>query len=106
MKPFTYFGLAAFLGLAASKAIHQHAPGIEVKLHGAGNSAIKATIKNTGSKPLRLLKEGTIFDSAPVQKVHVKSQGEECSTGAKSYCHTHNLYFKTGMSNLRALGRQ
>ena len=77
MKIFANFSITILVGLAASTAIRQHAPGIEVRLRSVGNSGIKATIKNTGSESLRLLKEGTILDRAPVQKLHVKSKGKD-----------------------------
>ncbi|KAF7869996.1 hypothetical protein EAF04_004780 [Stromatinia cepivora] len=44
---------------------------LEVTLAAGDNAVVHATVKNTGTEALNLLKYGTLFDSAPVQKVAV-----------------------------------
>jgi deuterolysin len=49
-----------------------HAPELKVQLKAVGNSEVKMTIKNLGSDKVKLLKEGTILDTAPVHKVEIE----------------------------------
>lgn len=46
---------------------------LEVTVESVGNSALKASITNTGSEPLRLLKTGSILDSAAIERAEIYS---------------------------------
>lgn len=46
---------------------------LEVTVESVGNSALKASITNTGSEPLRLLKTGSILDSAAIERAEIFS---------------------------------
>lgn len=50
---------------------------LDVKIEHVGNSEVKATITNTGTSSLRVLKAGSLFDESPVEKTKV-SQGGMC----------------------------
>ncbi|KAI1815911.1 neutral protease 2-like protein [Poronia punctata] len=62
-----------FLGTAAlfASIVSAASSPLDVQIKQVGNSGLKATITNTGSEDLKVLKTGTILDSAPVEKVHV-----------------------------------
>ncbi len=44
---------------------------LEVKLEMVGNTAVKATITNSGETDLKLFKTGSVLDEAAVEKVGV-----------------------------------
>ncbi|ESZ91571.1 hypothetical protein SBOR_8041 [Sclerotinia borealis F-4128] len=44
---------------------------LEVTLAAGDNAVVHATVKNVGTEALNLLSYGTLFDSAPVQKINV-----------------------------------
>lgn len=44
---------------------------LEVKVESIGNSALKASITNTGPEPLKLLKTGSILDSAAIERAEI-----------------------------------
>jgi hypothetical protein len=77
MKGLNYVGLvsAFLLCLGDATPVTKQSP-LSVQLVHSGQSQVKATIKNTGSKTLRLLNQGTLLDSSPVQKFIVHGQGE------------------------------
>lgn len=74
MKFLSVLGLVALAAAAPSKA-----PALDVKLEADGNSGVKAVISNNGKKDLKIMKTGTILDSAPVEKATVLSGGKTCS---------------------------
>ena len=52
---------------------HQRSlPTFSVEIQPIGKTKVKATVKNTNSISLRLLKEGTILDDVPVQKLQIQ----------------------------------
>lgn len=59
------------------RATSSSASPLDVKIEHVGNSEVKATITNTGSSSLRVLKAGSLFDESPVEKTKV-SQGGTC----------------------------
>ncbi|KAK2616679.1 hypothetical protein QQS21_000502 [Conoideocrella luteorostrata] len=67
-------GIIALASLAAAAPRGAPTP-LDVKLEMIGNSKVKATIANNGKGNLKLLKLGTIFDQAAVQKATVSSNG-------------------------------
>jgi len=48
---------------------------LDVRLSHVAGSQISLAITNAASAPIRLPKPNTIFDSLPVQKVHVSVDG-------------------------------
>lgn len=60
----------ATASVLTQKRIHD---GLDIKIVAVGNTEVKAIITNIGATALRLLKEGTILDQAPVEKFHVHS---------------------------------
>jgi hypothetical protein len=66
----------ATLAAAAPSAEKRAPTPLDVKLEAAGNSAIKATVTNNGKKDLKVLKTGSILDTAPVEKAHVSFGGK------------------------------
>lgn len=71
-----FAGLAALASLAAAAPSGAPTP-LDVQLEKAGNSLVKAIITNTGKNDLKVFKIGTIFDTAPTEKVKVKSAGQQ-----------------------------
>ena len=65
--------LSCLLALAESAAVSLDKPNspLNVKLEQVGNSEVKASITNTGTVPLRVLRAGSILDSAPIEKAKV-----------------------------------
>lgn len=65
--------LSTFLtyALAARVNIQKRASPINVKLEAIGNSAVKASLTNTGSEPLKLVKTGSVLDSIAVEKAEI-----------------------------------
>lgn len=61
---------------------HRRATPLEVTVESTGNSALKASITNTGSEPLRLLKTGSILDSAAIERAEIFSGCEHTKLGA------------------------
>ncbi|KAI2633438.1 neutral protease 2-like protein [Xylaria nigripes] len=63
--------LALLASLASAASIGKRSSPLDVQIEQVGNSGVKATIKNSGSEDLKLLKTGSILDSAPVEKIRV-----------------------------------
>lgn len=63
--------VALLASLASAASMGKRAAPLNVQLEQVGNSGVKATITNTGAEDLKVLKVGTILDSAPVEKVQV-----------------------------------
>ncbi|KAI1434759.1 neutral protease 2-like protein [Xylaria sp. CBS 124048] len=67
-----FFGTIALLtSLAGAASLGKRDSPLDVHIEQVGNSGVKATITNSGSEDLKLLKTGSILDSAPVEKVRV-----------------------------------
>ncbi|KAF5518812.1 Neutral protease 2-like protein [Colletotrichum aenigma] len=60
--------LAALANGAAINLARRDASPLDVKIEQVGNSELKATITNTGSSPLRVLKTGSILDDTPIER--------------------------------------
>ncbi|KAH8707116.1 Deuterolysin metalloprotease family-domain-containing protein [Phaeosphaeriaceae sp. PMI808] len=67
----------ASLASAVSTALNKRDSPLDVSLSITGNTAVKATIKNTGSEDLKLFKTGTFFDDSHVEKVEVFKAGDK-----------------------------
>lgn len=63
--------IALLASLASAASMRKSAEPLNVQIEQIGNSVVKATITNTGADALKLLKVGSILDSAPVEKVKV-----------------------------------
>ncbi|KAI0968204.1 neutral protease 2-like protein [Xylaria arbuscula] len=63
--------IALLASLASAASMGKRAAPLDVQIEQVGNSGVKATITNTGVGDLKVLKTGTILDSAPVEKVQV-----------------------------------
>ncbi|KAI0178115.1 Deuterolysin metalloprotease family-domain-containing protein [Pestalotiopsis sp. NC0098] len=65
---------------------------LDVKIEHVGNSEVKATITNTGTSSLRVLKAGSLFDESPVEKTKVSQGASKVAfTGLRLYVHTEDL---------------
>lgn len=53
--------------------VQKRASPLEVTIESVGNSAVKASLTNTGSEDLKLLKTGTILDSKAIEKAEIYS---------------------------------
>lgn len=49
---------------------------LEVTLVAGENAVVHASVKNVGAEDLNLLSYGSLFDTAPVQKINVYEGGE------------------------------
>jgi hypothetical protein len=47
---------------------------LEVRLAHLGGTTVRASITNTDTRGYNLLSRGSIFDSGPVRKLHVKNE--------------------------------
>lgn len=68
---FVPFVALASMALAAPSSEKRDDSPLDIKIEMVGNSEVKATIVNTGSSNLKVLKTGSILDSAPVEKARV-----------------------------------
>ncbi|KAI0512490.1 neutral protease [Xylaria bambusicola] len=71
MKFFAGAALLASVASAASIDNAKRASPLDVKIEMVGNSGIKASITNTGSSDLKVLKTGSLLDSVATEKVKV-----------------------------------
>ncbi|KAJ6779994.1 hypothetical protein PWT90_06878 [Aphanocladium album] len=71
--PHLLFGSIA-AATASGHTLRASSP-IDVKIERTGNTLIKATVTNTGSENLRLLKTGSIIDKPSTKKVEAFSNG-------------------------------
>jgi deuterolysin len=62
----------ASLGSAVSLTLDKRDSPLDVSLELTGNTAVKATIKNSGSEDLKLFKTGTFLDGKQLLAVCVK----------------------------------
>lgn len=63
--------IALLASVASAASMGKRASPLNVEIEQVGNSGLKATFTNTGAEDLKVLKTGTILDSAPVEKVQV-----------------------------------
>lgn len=63
--------IALLASLVSAASMGKRGSPLAVQIEQVGNSGLKATITNTGAEDLKVLKTGTILDSAPVEKVQV-----------------------------------
>jgi hypothetical protein len=76
---FQALSVAALASLASAVAatLDKRDSPLDVSLEITGNTAVKATIKNTGSEDLKLFKTGTFLDDSHVEKVEVFQAGDK-----------------------------
>lgn len=65
--------IASALGAAVNIERATSPQALSVELESSGNSAVKATITNTGPEPLRLYTPGSLLDDSPIEKTEVFS---------------------------------
>ena len=82
--------VAALAAMAAVPSIAQ-ALELAVKLEMHGNFEVKATITNPTDEDVKVLKTGSILDSAPVQKAQVSYEGKFANATARVYRRTPDL---------------
>lgn len=75
MKTVAIYSLLVAVAAAASVGVVRRSTPLDVRLVQKGNSGILASLTNTGSDDLKLLKTGTFLDENPVEKVQVYSGG-------------------------------
>ncbi|KAI0200948.1 neutral protease 2-like protein [Astrocystis sublimbata] len=63
--------IALLASVVSAASMGKRVSPLDVQIKKVGNSGLKATITNTGAEDLKVLKTGTLLDSAPVEKVHV-----------------------------------
>ncbi|RWA13945.1 hypothetical protein EKO27_g1141 [Xylaria grammica] len=63
--------IALLASLASAASMGKRASPLDVQIEQVSNSGLKASITNTGAEDLKVLKTGTILDSAPVEKIQV-----------------------------------
>ncbi|KAI8952294.1 metallo proteinase [Xylaria longipes] len=85
--------VSCLTGLANAAVINLRGESpLVVEIEQIGNSEVKASITNIGNAALRLLKAGSILDSAPVEKVRIAQGGNRVPfTGIRLYVHTADL---------------
>lgn len=71
MKFVAGVSLAASLASAVSVHLGRRETPLDVKLEMVGNTAVKATITNTGADALKVFKTGTFLDDSATEKVEV-----------------------------------
>lgn len=76
---FLAIAAVASLANAVSLDLSKRDATLAVKLEMTGNTAIKASITNTGSEDLKVLKTGSFLDDTAVEKVEVFQ-------GGRHYC--------------------
>lgn len=84
MKVFASLAILATVVSAAPTTGKNRAPSpLDLKLEMLGNSAVKATLTNTGKNSLKVLRTGSILDSTTVEKAKVfdAANGEQSACG-------------------------
>lgn len=61
------------LALGATVNVQKRESPLKVTIESVGNSGVKASLTNTGSEDLKLLKTGTILDSKAIEKAEIYS---------------------------------
>lgn len=70
MKFFVGFSLVLPI-LGARVNVQKRSSPLDVKIESIGNSAVKASITNTGSEDLKVLKTGSLLDRNAVEKAEI-----------------------------------
>ncbi|TEA13429.1 Neutral protease 2-like protein [Colletotrichum sidae] len=96
MKAATVVSCLAALANGAAINLAKRAEPLEVKIEQVGNSELRASITNTGSTPLRVLKAGSILDGSPVEKAQISMSSTDgvsrvAFTGVRVYVHDADL---------------
>jgi len=86
--------VALFASIVSAASMGKRATPLDVQIEQVGNSGLKATITNTGAEDLKVLKTGTLLDSAPVEKVQV-FQGSKLPYFQRIYAIVPNLRSRT-----------
>ncbi|KAK1777215.1 Deuterolysin metalloprotease family-domain-containing protein [Copromyces sp. CBS 386.78] len=73
MKFLAGLSLIASVASAMSVDLTQRGGPLDVKIEVVGNTNVKASITNTGMEPLKVLKTGSILDTAAVEKTQIFS---------------------------------
>ncbi|KAI1850876.1 hypothetical protein JX265_004930 [Neoarthrinium moseri] len=85
-------GVSLLASLVSAASLARRAEPLDVQLQMVGNTAVKATIKNTGSDSLKVFKTGSFLDSSPVEKVQVfKGETQVAFAGIRLRVSTQNL---------------
>lgn len=66
--------VASALAVSIDRLEKRDSP-LAVKIESVGNSAVKASITNTGATAVKVFKAGSILDSIPVEKTKVFAGG-------------------------------
>lgn len=64
--------LSSLAALANAAAVKRASP-LQVKIEQVNNSEVKASITNTGSTSLKVLKAGSILDNSPIEKAQIST---------------------------------
>ncbi|KAI8207959.1 hypothetical protein KHU50_008159 [Colletotrichum sp. SAR 10_65] len=96
MKAATVISCLAALANGAAINLGKRAGPLDVKIEQVGNSELKASITNTGTTPLRVLKAGSILDGSPVEKAQFSTASADgvnkvAFTGVRVYVHDADL---------------
>lgn len=70
--------LAALLALANASVVTKRASPLDVKLELTGNTAVKASITNTGADAIKVFKTGSIFGEHATEKAQVFQGSKYC----------------------------
>lgn len=68
--------VSCLLGMANAVAVSKRESPLNIEIQQVGNSGVKASITNTSSKPLKIVKTGSILDSSAIEKSKVR-QGSQ-----------------------------
>ncbi|KAI1082461.1 Deuterolysin metalloprotease family-domain-containing protein [Whalleya microplaca] len=77
MKIITFISTVASLASAFSVDLTKRGSPLDVKFEMVGNTAVKASIKNTGATDLKVFKTGTFLDNSPTEKVEIFQSGKK-----------------------------
>ncbi|KAI1358770.1 metallo proteinase [Xylaria arbuscula] len=91
MKSVAIASCLAALATAAAVNVREESP-LSVSIEQVGNSEVKATITNTGDVALRVVRTGSILDTAPVEKVKItQAESKVAFNGIRVYMNTSDL---------------
>ncbi|KAI5863803.1 Deuterolysin metalloprotease family-domain-containing protein [Durotheca rogersii] len=77
MKSSAAISLFAFVASALSINVAKRDSPLDVKLEMVGNTAVKASITNTGATDLKIFKTGTLLDNSPTEKIDIYQDGNQ-----------------------------
>ncbi|OLN90225.1 Neutral protease 2-like protein 4 [Colletotrichum chlorophyti] len=82
----------AALACAATTNVNKHDNPLRVTIEAVGNSGVKASITNTGTKKLKVLKTGSLLDQLAVEKAEVFTGSKKVNfDGIRLRLQTNNL---------------